>query len=74
MVLLTLVLYVPEFFLARGVSQRVTAINFVADTLLFAGTLFVIAKGILDWEGTSEPEVRHLARDDKRAPRLVQHH
>jgi uncharacterized membrane protein len=74
MVLLTLVLYVPEFFLARSVSQRVTAINFVADTLLFAGTLFVIAKAILDWEGTSEPEVRHLARDDKRAPRLVQHH
>jgi uncharacterized membrane protein len=44
MVLLTLVLYVPDLFLARGVSEQVTAINFVADTLLFGGTLFVIAR------------------------------
>jgi uncharacterized membrane protein len=43
MLLLTLALYVPDLFLARGVSQQVEAINFVADTLLFAGTLFVIA-------------------------------
>jgi uncharacterized membrane protein len=42
MLLLTLALYVPEFFLARSVSQQVTALNFVADTLLFSGTLFVI--------------------------------
>jgi len=48
MVLLTLFLYVPQFFLASNVGERVTAINFVFDTLLFAGTLFVIAKAILD--------------------------
>lgn len=46
MVLLTLGLYVPDYFLARSASQQVTAINFVADTLLFAGTLFVIATAI----------------------------
>ena len=46
MVLLTLSLYMPEFFLARSASQQVTAINFVADTLLFAGTLFAIANAI----------------------------
>jgi uncharacterized membrane protein len=46
MMLLTLALYVPNLFLARSVSQQVTAINFVFDTLLFAGTLFVIANTI----------------------------
>ena len=46
MVLLTLALFVPDFFLASNVSQYVTALNFVFDTLLFAGTLFVIAKAI----------------------------
>ena len=50
MLALTLALYVPDLFLASSVSQQVTAINFVADTLLFAGTLFVIAKAILDSE------------------------
>ena len=50
MVLLTVFLYVPQFFLASNVGERVTAINFVFDTLLFAGTLFLIAKAILDSE------------------------
>jgi uncharacterized membrane protein len=43
MALLTLCLYAPDFFLARNVSAQVTAINFIFDTLLFGGTLFVIA-------------------------------
>jgi uncharacterized membrane protein len=47
MVLLTLALYVPQFFLARGVAQRVMAINFVFDTLLFAGMVLVISRAIL---------------------------
>jgi uncharacterized membrane protein YphA (DoxX/SURF4 family) len=50
MVLLTLVLYVPQFFLAHSVSQRVTAINFIFDTLLFGGTVLVITRAILDSE------------------------
>lgn len=50
MALLTLVLYVPDLFLARSVSQQVTAINFIFDTLLFAGTLLVITRAILDSE------------------------
>ena len=57
MTLLTIALYVPQLFLARSVSEEVTAINFVADTLLFAGTLLVITKAILD----SEAHVRPLA-------------
>ena len=48
MLLLTLALYVPQFFLAQNVAEEVTAINFVFDTLLFAGTLFLITKAILD--------------------------
>jgi len=43
MLLLTLGLYMPQFFLAVGVEQHVEAINFVADTLLFSGTMLVIA-------------------------------
>jgi uncharacterized membrane protein YphA (DoxX/SURF4 family) len=46
MTFLTAVLYVPNFLLASGVAQRVTAINFVADTLLFAGTMLLIAGGL----------------------------
>lgn len=46
MVLLTLALYVPQFFLAENVQQRVMAINFIFDTLLFAGTVLVISKAI----------------------------
>lgn len=48
MLLLTLALFVPDFFLARGVSELVIALNFVFDTLLFAGTLFGIATAISD--------------------------
>jgi uncharacterized membrane protein len=55
MVLLTLVLYVPQFFLARNVAEEVTAINFVFDTLLFAGTLFVVTRAILE-----VPEARYV--------------
>lgn len=50
MVLLTLALYVPQFFVGHQIEQRVTAINFIFDTLLFAGTLLVITKAIQDSE------------------------
>jgi uncharacterized membrane protein len=46
MTLLTVALYVPQWVIARGVSQQVTAINFVFDTLLFAGTALVISRAI----------------------------
>jgi len=48
MTLLTLGLYVPQFFLAENAQQQITAINFIFDTLLFAGTLLVISKAISD--------------------------
>ena len=46
MTVLTAALYVPQWVMARGVSQQVTAINFVFDTLLFAGTVLVIGRAI----------------------------
>jgi uncharacterized membrane protein len=50
MLLLTVALYVPQFFLGENDQQRVTAINFIFDTLLFAGTMLLISKAISDTE------------------------
>lgn len=41
--ILTLGLYVPQLFLAHTVGEGVLALNFVFDTMLFAGTLLVIS-------------------------------
>jgi hypothetical protein len=46
MTALTVGLFVPDLFLAESVPQRVLAINFVADTLLFAGMVFAIARAV----------------------------
>ena len=53
MALLTLYLYVPQFFLAHSVADQVNAINFIFDTLLFAGTMLLITKAIVGSQ--SEP-------------------
>jgi len=50
MFLLTLVLYVPQLFLAANVQQRFIAINFIFDTLLFAGTVLVVSRAVSDAE------------------------
>jgi uncharacterized membrane protein len=52
MTALTIGLFAPELILAQGVPQRVTAINFVADTLLFAGMMFAIAREVAAQLGT----------------------
>jgi uncharacterized membrane protein len=46
MTALTVALYVPQFFIARGAADQVTAINFIFDTLLFGGTLLIIGTAI----------------------------
>ena len=43
---LTIVLYVPQFFLAHSAPIQVVAINFIFDTLLFGGTVLVIGRAI----------------------------
>jgi uncharacterized membrane protein len=55
MTVLTVVLYVPQFFLAHDAAARVTAINFIFDTLLFGGMMFVISTAI------SETRTRPIA-------------
>lgn len=46
MTVLTVFLFGPDLFLSHGVQDQVTAINFVADTMLFAGTMFAIARAM----------------------------
>ncbi|MGH7655900.1 MAG: hypothetical protein ACREN6_14685 [Gemmatimonadaceae bacterium] len=46
MAVLTAAIYAPQWAMARGTSEQVLAINFVFDTLLFAGTMLVIARAI----------------------------
>ncbi len=58
MLVLTTILYVPQFFLAHGVSEQVVAINFVADTLLFSGTMLVITNAIFASASGAQPLAR----------------
>jgi hypothetical protein len=53
MTVLTIGLFGPNLILARRVEQRVTAINFVADTLLFAGMMFAVAREVGAQRGTT---------------------
>jgi uncharacterized membrane protein len=46
MTALTIVVFAPDLVLARSLAQRVIAINFVADTLLFAGMMLAIANAV----------------------------
>ena len=64
MVLLSLVLYVPQFFLASTVGGRVTGINFVFDTLLFAGTVLAIGGAIRAAEAPAVAAARAPAPGD----------
>lgn len=59
MTLLTVALYVPQWVMARDVAQQVAGINFVFDTLLFAGTIFVIGRAIT--EATNVTRVPYAA-------------
>jgi len=46
MTVLVVGLYVPQFFLADTASKQLVGINYVFDTMLFAGTLFVAGRVI----------------------------
>lgn len=66
MLLLTLGLYVPQYFIARTVPQHIVAINFIFDTLLFAGTMLVISRAI-----TETTAFDPIADRDRRSSTLV---
>ena len=42
MTVLTIALYIPQFFIAQSAADQVTAINFIFDTLLFGGMLLIV--------------------------------
>jgi uncharacterized membrane protein len=42
MTVLTVALHGPQFFIAQTVADRVTAINFIFDTLLFGGMMLIV--------------------------------
>jgi uncharacterized membrane protein YphA (DoxX/SURF4 family) len=44
MAVLSVALFVPDYVLARDAAGHVQALNFFFDTLLFSGTLLVIAR------------------------------
>ncbi len=46
MMLLTAGLYIPQWIMASTVGEQVNALNFVFDTLLFAGTVLTIGGAI----------------------------
>jgi uncharacterized membrane protein len=50
MTVLTAAIYAPQWAMARDASRQVVAINFVFDTLPFAGTMLVVARAIPSWE------------------------
>ncbi len=57
MTILTLLLYVPILVMASQPSQMLEAVNYVADTLLFAGAALLVA-GALPEEATRHPVTR----------------
>jgi uncharacterized membrane protein len=59
MTVLTVGLYVPQFFLARDAGARVTAINFIFDTLLFGGMMLTISRAISETERGPIAESSH---------------
>jgi hypothetical protein len=65
MTVVTLVLYVPALFLANGVQQEIVAINFVADTLLFAGAMLAIASAVGAARGALADSARPLRFKDR---------
>ncbi len=77
MAVLTVLLYVPDLFLARGPGQPITAINFVADTLLFSGSLLAIAGAVLETtlRGSSEAIAKtSLSRLEERSSDVAPSH
>jgi len=46
MVVLTLILYLPIFLMSSGGMQLIEGVNYIFDTLLFAGTILLLASAL----------------------------
>ncbi len=57
MTLLTALIYAPQWAMASGASQQLVGINFVFDTLLFAGTVLVVSRAISDTQADARPKL-----------------
>jgi uncharacterized membrane protein len=55
MTLLTAVIYGPQWAMASGASQQLVGINFVFDTLLFAGTALMVSRTISETQSDPRP-------------------
>jgi uncharacterized membrane protein len=65
MTVLAIGLFAPDLILAATVPQRVNAMNFVADTLLFAGTMFAIARAVEALSGREPPSGVSVCRPER---------
>ena len=54
------VIYVPMLFVAAGASEQVEAVNYIFDSLLFAGSVFLLAGGITT--GAAQPAPTGVVR------------
>lgn len=49
------VIYVPMLFVATGTSEGVVAVNYIFDSMLFAGSVFLLAGGMSSGAGQPAP-------------------
>jgi uncharacterized membrane protein len=61
MVYLTLVLYLPIFLTASGGMQLIEGVNYIFDTLLFAGTILLLASAMPKSKVAERAPIRSLA-------------
>jgi len=54
------VIYIPMLFVATGTTEVVEAVNYIFDSLLFAGSVFLLAGGMAS--GAAQPAPTGLAR------------
>ena len=56
MVVLTLAVYTPMMFMKFGTTQAIEGVDFVFDTLLFAGTALSLARGAVSTHAVETQE------------------
>jgi hypothetical protein len=57
------VIYIPMLFVAVGTSQGVEAVNYIFDSLLFAGSVFLLAGGMASGSEQSVPASLSVSRE-----------
>jgi len=70
MTVLTVGLFVPQFFMAQSVADQVNAINFIFDTLLFGGMVLIVGAAARLRNEAAEPTewVQHATPSEQGVP------